>query len=105
MKLLKSENWSENLQEFEDNSIQESIIEENNFEDVSLVHNLTFDHSEFVTGSNYTLEEIELKHIQSILDKSKWDIKSACDILGISRATIYRKINLYNLSREKPIIF
>ena len=53
-----------------------------------------------LVGSNTTIEELEKQHIQMVLEKVDWDIKSACNILGISKATIYRKIDLYKLKKE-----
>jgi transcriptional regulator of acetoin/glycerol metabolism len=41
-----------------------------------------------------------MQHIKLILDKCGWDIKAACDILGTSKATIYRKIETYKLKKN-----
>jgi transcriptional regulator of acetoin/glycerol metabolism len=37
-------------------------------------------------------------YIKRILDKTGWNVKEACEILKISKATIYRKIEQYKLS-------
>lgn len=47
-----------------------------------------------------SLEEIEKKQIKGVLEMNDWNISLASDILGISRATLYRKIKLYNIEKE-----
>lgn len=48
-------------------------------------------------GGNQTLEQLERDHIQSIMERFQGDVSKAARILGISRATLYRKIK-----EEKP---
>lgn len=52
------------------------------------------------TGSD-SLAENEKSHITKILQRTSWNISSSAEILGITRETLYRKIEKYDL--EKPI--
>lgn len=47
-----------------------------------------------------TLGEIEGILISRRLIKCKWNIDKTAKSLGIARATLYRKLNKYGLSRE-----
>jgi DNA-binding protein Fis len=43
------------------------------------------------------LEDVEAEHIQKVLDSVDWHQGRACDILGISRPTLRKKIRDYKL--------
>ena len=47
--------------------------------------------------SNFTLEEVEYKIIKLCLEKEEYNQTKAADSLGISRATLWRKMKKYNL--------
>lgn len=50
------------------------------------------------TGSNQnTMEQMEREALNNALAKHKWKITSAANELGISRSTIYRKMEIYNI--------
>ena len=51
-------------------------------------------------NEDISLDELEKKYIKRILDKTGWNVKEACEILKISKATIYRKIEQYKLSEK-----
>ena len=46
---------------------------------------------------DYTLKEIEKNHIEYVLTKHDGNISISSKVLGISRNTLYRKINLYKI--------
>jgi DNA-binding NtrC family response regulator len=48
-----------------------------------------------------TLEELEKIHIEKILTKYKFNIQKSSEVLGIDRATLYRKIKKYNIKMLK----
>lgn len=50
-----------------------------------------------VTDIFLSLEELERDHINKVLQHTKWNFGNACKILGISRPTLRKKINDYNL--------
>lgn len=93
-------NWSGNVRELQ-NAIEYGI----NMEDSNYItkENLPFQFKKMKlkTENNriVTLEDLEKQHIKRALDKCGWTEKGrieAADRLGISRATIYRKIKKYN---------
>lgn len=45
-----------------------------------------------------TLEEIERRHIVRALEESEGNMKTAADLLGIGRSTLYRKVAEYGLA-------
>jgi DNA-binding NtrC family response regulator len=47
-----------------------------------------------------TLEEIEIAHIRRVLESVQWNVSRAAEILGMSRRSLHRKINQYNLHRR-----
>ncbi|MEA2059884.1 MAG: sigma-54 dependent transcriptional regulator [Thermodesulfobacteriota bacterium] len=51
-------------------------------------------------GKDSTLQELERKHIESVLENNAFNISKSAEILGISRATLHRKIK--RLQIHKP---
>jgi len=51
-------------------------------------------------GKDYSLQELERKHIESVLENNAFNISKSAEILGISRATLHRKIK--RLQIHKP---
>lgn len=102
MKMLVEHEWKGNVRELENTLMQAIVLSKG---DVLEKENILLRKPEPVNsemnlvGSNITLEEIEKQHIKLILEKVGWDIKSACNILGTSKATIYRKIEAYKLKK------
>jgi transcriptional regulator of acetoin/glycerol metabolism len=45
------------------------------------------------------LESIEKNHIKTILRRFGGDIKKAAETLGVSRATLYRKLKKFQVTR------
>ena len=57
---------------------------------------------ETVTDSNpllkiATLKEIEMDAIKSSVERNKWNMTTTAEELGISRMTLYRKLEQYGL--------
>jgi len=48
-----------------------------------------------------TLKKMEEDLIKAALLKYDWDFEKVCEALEISRATLYRKVGLYHISRVK----
>jgi transcriptional regulator with PAS, ATPase and Fis domain len=46
-----------------------------------------------------SLDEIEKKHIESVLHEHEWNISRSSTILGIDRSTLYKKIKKYELCK------
>ena len=101
MEMLKQHEWKGNVRELENTLMQAIVLSKGDViekENILLRTTPDIDNLSLV-GSNVTIEELEKKHIYMILEKCGWDMKRACEILGISKATIYRKIELYNLKK------
>ncbi len=49
------------------------------------------------TGESLTLADVERRHIEQILNATGWNRGRACEILGVSRPTLRRKIRDYGL--------
>jgi DNA-binding NtrC family response regulator len=102
MKMLKMHDWKGNVRELENTLMQAIVLSKG---DVLEKENILLRQSEVrrgdegKIGSNISIEELEKMHIKSILEKTNWDIKTSCEILGISKATIYRKIETYRLKQ------
>jgi len=52
------------------------------------------------TPPGRTLREVEIAHLNSILNETQWNISRSAEILGIDRSTLYDKIKRYDL--QKP---
>jgi len=50
-------------------------------------------------SDSLTLEEVEKLHIRRVLEKYNWSVVKAARSLGISRSTLWRKMNRYGISR------
>lgn len=46
-----------------------------------------------------TLAQAERDHIEHVLERLSWNKKLVAEVLGISRATLYRKIEVYGITR------
>ena len=52
-------------------------------------------------SSTVALDELERLTIQRVFDKVHGDKAKACELLGISRATLYRKLKRYQISEHQ----
>lgn len=46
-----------------------------------------------------SLSEVERSHIQKVMEEVGWNISQAAKILGVSRQTLYNRLNQFNLHR------
>lgn len=102
MKILKMHDWKGNVRELENTLMQAIVLSKGDVleKDSILLRQSEINKSDNVkVGSNITIETLEKSHIKAILEKTNWDIKTSCEILGISKATIYRKIETYKLKQ------
>ena len=47
-----------------------------------------------------SLEEVEVDHIRQVLAMNSWNIQRSAQVLGIDRATLYKKIRKNDLKKE-----
>ena len=98
MEMLINYNWPGNVRELR-NVIERAIVVCENTKvgpgDLSFP---------FKTGGKQpqygdSLEELEKNHIERMLNRTRWNISQASEILKIDRTTLYNKIRKYNLSK------
>ncbi len=100
MDKLLEHNWPGNVRELE-NTLRQAVVLSNN--DVLLDENILLAPDKSINtkndccGQNLSLEEVEKRHIIKILENVNGDKNKAASILGISKPTLYSKIEKYNL--------
>lgn len=98
MELIQNHNWVGNVRELENTLRQAVVLCKSDVLDKDSIllskpkpdHLPNYDY-------NLSLEDVEKKHIKYVLDNINWDKKRACQILGISKPTLYSKLEKYNL--------
>jgi DNA-binding NtrC family response regulator len=98
MKLLADYDWPGNVRELE-NAIERAVVvckaKEIQPADFPFFHA----RPEEETTTDESLEALQRKHIQKILEQTGWNISKAAVVLQIDRVTLYNKINKYNLKK------
>ena len=101
MEYLKSYDWIGNVRELE-NTLMQAVVLTNG--DVLLKENIMIRSSnrslEDYHPGRMSLSEIEKRHIEYVLNDTKWNKSKAAEILGISLPTLYSKIENYHLERK-----
>lgn len=99
MKMLIDYDWIGNVRELENVLTQAVVLSTDNIlhpENILLKYPVHKKEEHLLS-----LQEVEKRHIKSVLEHTNWNKPEAAKILGISLPTLYAKIELYNLSREK----
>jgi two-component system response regulator HydG len=93
--------WPGNVRELE-NTLEHAFIRCH--QDVITLNNLPpeFHHTPSVPDRESLTAEQEAAAIKTALEKTRWNKSKAADLLGISRRTIYRKMDKMDLSPEEP---
>jgi len=102
IELLKNHEWKGNVRELENTLMQAIVLSKGDVlekENVLLRKNNSDDYKDLLKNANLPLVELEKTYIKRILEKTNWNVKDACEILKVSKATIYRKIEQYNLKQ------
>ncbi|HUU26798.1 MAG TPA: sigma-54 dependent transcriptional regulator [archaeon] len=93
MKLLKSYSWPGNIRELK-NVLERALLLAHG-EPLALSHFTGLDTQSSLAYNNetvYNLEDLEKLHIKSVLNRFNGDTRKTAEILGISLATLYRKL-------------
>ena len=101
MEMLRNHDWRGNVRELENVLTQAVVLSKSDVlekETIILRSNDTNLKTPLDVG-NWTLEEVEKFYIKVMLDKLDWNIARSCVALGISKPTIYRKIQAYGLKK------
>jgi transcriptional regulator with PAS, ATPase and Fis domain len=99
MELLQRHTWPGNVRELE-NSIERAV---------AMSHGTVLfpeDFAGFVTPAardqgNVSLEQMEKEHILKVLQETQYNKSRASSVLGIDRATLYRKAQRYGIELSK----
>ena len=52
-----------------------------------------------ISARGRTLREVEMNHLNGVLNETQWNISKSAEILGIDRSTLYDKIKRYDLRK------
>jgi transcriptional regulator with PAS, ATPase and Fis domain len=96
LKKLKEFEFPGNVRELE-NMIERAIVVGNGKE--IKVKDLPLLQESIVSSSVESLDELEKKHIQLILNKYDWNISRASKALQVDRVTLYNKIRKFGLKQ------
>ena len=102
VEMLKNHEWKGNVRELENTLMQAIVLSKGDVlekENVLLRKNSSDEYKDLIKNANLPLEDLERTYIKRILDKTDWNVKDACEILKVSKATIYRKIEQYGLKQ------
>ncbi len=107
LSILSNYSWPGNVRELE-NVIESAVAFENDEslhasslpEDIRLMSIETYRNSD---NKIPTLEEQEKEYIKWVLKKVGWNKTKASEVIGISRVSLWRKINQYNLEEESSL--
>jgi len=103
LKTLEAYPWPGNVRELE-NAIERAVVfcQGGVLTEDELPSNIKAETSGFTISLNlpsYKLAEAEKIIIEKVLSMTRWNLKSAAEILGISRGTLYSKIEKHKLSK------
>lgn len=103
MEMLENYEWVGNVRELENTLTQAVVLAKGDVlekENVLLRKTVAGMQAQSINTATQSLAEVEKKHIKLVLDNIKWDKTKAAEILGISKPTLYNKIQVYNLSES-----
>ncbi len=103
MLILKNHEWRGNVRELENTLMQAVVLSKSDMleKDNILLRRFTGNEfSDLIARDNLSLEELEKTYIKRILDRTGWNVKIACEVLKVSKATIYRKVEQYGLKQD-----
>jgi DNA-binding NtrC family response regulator len=103
MEMLQNYDWIGNVRELENTLLQAVVLANTNVIEKEHILLRKADAKTNEDISKMSLAQIEAKHIKRVLDGVEWDKKRACEILGISKPTLYSKMSTYNIKRVAGI--
>lgn len=102
METMQNHSWVGNVRELENTLRQAVVLCKSDVldKDSILLSKPKHDHIHDY-DYNMSLNQVEKKHIKYVLDNINWDKRNACKILGISKPTLYSKLQKYDIQKEK----
>lgn len=98
MEMLVNHEWIGNVRELENTLLHGILLAKGNSLEKEYLQLATNDDKKNSSGDLISLADVEKKHITYVLNQVGWNKSRASKILGITKATLYNKINLFNLS-------
>lgn len=105
MEMLQEHEWIGNVRELENTLMQAILLSKS---DVIEPDNILLKRSDakkiggdpsiFSYNLNWSMAELEKFHIENVLNEVKGNKQKACTVLGISKPTLYNKLELYGIS-------
>ncbi len=105
MEMLQEHDWIGNVRELENTLMQAILLSKS---DVIEPDNILLKKSDIKKSSegpdmfqynpNWSVAELEKFHIENVLNEVKGNKQKACKVLGISKPTLYNKLDLYGIS-------
>ena len=98
MELLKGYPWPGNVRELRNILERALLLSRGQF--LTVEHFSSLEYDQFLPDKTTAnkLEDIEEEHIRTIIRRSAGDVRKAAGFLGISRATLYRKLKKFHKS-------
>ena len=102
MDMLLSHNWVGNVRELENVITQGVVLSRGSVlqKDTLLLSKNPLEENNDIDESLLSLKEVEKNHITLVLKKVNWKLNEATKILGISKTTLYKKIEDYSIPKE-----
>lgn len=103
MEMLENYEWVGNVRELENTLTQAVVLAKGDVlekENILLRRPAAGNNAQTANNATQSLADVEKKHIKLVLDSLKWDKTKASEVLGISKPTLYNKIQIYNLSES-----
>lgn len=96
MELLKGYPWPGNVRELRNILERALLLSRGQF--LTVEHFSSLEYDQFLPDKTTAnkLEDIEEEHIRTIIRRSAGDVRKAAGFLGISRATLYRKLKKFH---------
>lgn len=101
MEMLKNHEWLGNVRELENTLTNAVLLAKDNVLSKEYFNFVSHENSANEPQKLSTLKEIEKKHIQFILEQVKWNKTKASQVLGITKATLYKKMSHYDINEPK----
>jgi two-component system response regulator HydG len=98
MALLKQYDWPGNVRELE-NAVERAVVLSRS-RTLKAVDFAFLQTSPVTADHPPTLQEMEKSYIEQVLTRSDWNVTQASAVLGIHRATLYKKIKHLGLTKE-----
>lgn len=100
MNILTEYHWPGNVRELENIIERAVVVCKTNLITVDDLPDYLKEKESKILREDITLEEMEREYIKKILKKYNFNIQKSAEILGIDRATLYRKMEKYGFKKE-----